>query len=84
VPGNDAFDDRESDAGTFEFAGAMQALEYAEQLVGILHIEAGAVIPDVEDRFIAIQRPAYRTTAGGLRTSTTCVPHTCASREQVS
>src|SRR6202171_3448951 len=34
---DDALHDRQADAGAFEILDAMQALEYAEQLVGVLH-----------------------------------------------
>jgi len=36
--------DGEADAGAFEVLSPMQALENAEQLVRILHLETGAVI----------------------------------------
>ena len=45
MPGNDPLDDGEPDPGTWEL-GAMETLEDAEELVDILHVEAGAVIAD--------------------------------------
>ena len=36
---------RESDPGAFELFRKMQTLKYAEQLIDILHVEAGAIIP---------------------------------------
>ncbi len=38
----------QADAGALELFHAMQALEYAEQLAGILHVEADAVVPHVD------------------------------------
>src|SRR5690606_4407799 len=38
----------QADAGAGEFAGRVQALEYAEQLAGVLHVEAGAVVAHLE------------------------------------
>src|SRR2546426_9687670 len=48
VPGDDAPDGGETDAGALEVGSGMQSLEYAEQLIRILHVEAGAVVPDHE------------------------------------
>src|SRR5262245_37123825 len=47
-----AFDDaahgREANAGAFELVLAMQALEYAEELARLAHVEADAVVPHVD------------------------------------
>src|SRR2546428_3802060 len=48
VPGDDAPDRRETDAGALEFGRGVQALEHAEQLVCVLHVEAGPIVPDQE------------------------------------
>src|SRR6266545_7856263 len=48
VPGDDAADRREADAGAFELRRGVQSLEHAEQLVRVLHVEAGAVVPNQE------------------------------------
>src|SRR5467141_2207467 len=48
VPVDDASDGGEADAGALEVGSGMQSLEHAEQLVRVLHVEAGAVIPDHE------------------------------------
>ena len=50
---DDALHDREADAGTFEILRAMQPLEHAEELVGVSHIEAGAIVADKDDLFAA-------------------------------
>src|SRR5713226_10052427 len=48
VPGDDAHDGGEPDARALELGRGVQALEHAEQLVRVLHVEAGAVVPDHE------------------------------------
>src|SRR5437899_8756035 len=48
VPVDDPPDGCEADTGALEFGSGMQALEHAEQLVRVLHVEAGAVVPDHE------------------------------------
>src|SRR5438552_17943573 len=53
VPVEDALHDRQADAGAGEFALVMQALEGAEQAVGIVHVEADAVVGD-EAVFLAV------------------------------
>src|SRR5204862_5699849 len=44
VPRHDPPDGGQTDAGAFELLGPVQPLEDAEQLVGILHVEPGAVV----------------------------------------
>jgi len=56
---NDALDNGQADAGAFEFIAAVQALKDTEQLVGILHVEAGAVVAHKYDGL----RVASRLTA---------------------
>jgi len=48
MAGNDLPHEGEADAIAFELFLAMQTLEYLEQLVGVFHIEARAVIPNKE------------------------------------
>src|SRR2546423_10063111 len=71
VPGDDAPYRRESHAGALEFGRGMQALEHAEQLVRVLHVEAGPVVPD-QERALAVRcdraefHPALRLFCGVL------------------
>src|SRR5690606_30486277 len=50
-----AFDDPphagQTDAGAFEFLHAVQTLEHPKQLRGVLHVEADAVVANVDHRF---------------------------------
>src|SRR5580658_128954 len=46
VPGNHPMHDGESDARAAKLVGAVQALENAEELVRIIHIESDPVVPD--------------------------------------
>jgi hypothetical protein len=46
VPLDDAADGGQADAGAFEFVVPVQALEHPEQLAGIAHVEADAVVPN--------------------------------------
>src|SRR2546426_6278608 len=58
VPGDDAPHRRETDAGALEFGRGVQALEHTEQLVRILHVEAGTVVPDrSEEHTSELQSP---------------------------
>ena len=50
---NDALDDRQADAGALEILRAMQPLEHAEQLVGVAHVETGAIVANKEHAFAA-------------------------------
>src|SRR5690606_11100791 len=43
-----AWHNREPDTGAWEFPGGMHALEDPKQLIGIGHVEASAVITDME------------------------------------
>src|SRR3954468_19075945 len=52
---HDAADVGEADPGALELLVAVQALEDAEELVGVLHVEADAVVPDAVDD-LAVQR----------------------------
>src|SRR5207302_4166903 len=53
VLADDAIDRGEADTGAFELLGAMQALKYAEQFVGIFHVEPDTIVAN-EDGRIAI------------------------------
>ena len=55
VPGDDALDDGESDAGAGELV-TMQPLKHAEQLVDVLHVEARAIVLDVVGGFLFDRR----------------------------
>lgn len=44
VPKNDPLDYREPDAGTGKLCLTVQTLEDTEQLIGVVHIEAGSII----------------------------------------
>src|ERR1700737_3390251 len=46
VSGNYAVDDRKPYAGAAELVGAMQTLEYAEQLSRVVHVEADTIVSD--------------------------------------
>jgi len=57
---DDALYGRETDSGAFEFLGAVEPLEHAEQLVGVLHVKADAVILDkVDGRTTLLGQAAY-------------------------
>ena len=49
---DDAVYDGEAYAGAFEIGCFVEALEYAEQLVCIVHAETGTVVAYVEYRFV--------------------------------
>ena len=44
---NDALNGRQPDPGAFKFVSPVKALEYAEQLVYVFHIETDAVVSDI-------------------------------------
>src|SRR5882757_7333910 len=66
---DDAADDGQTDAGAGKFGFRMQALECAEQLVCILHVESHSVVADEVDLFRALLiRPDFdprQLTRGG-------------------
>jgi hypothetical protein len=41
---DDSFRRRQTNAARFKFFGEMQALEYTEQFVGVLHVETYSVV----------------------------------------
>ena len=43
---DDALDQCKADAGAFEFLNTVQTLKHLKQLVCVVHVEAGAVVPD--------------------------------------
>ena len=49
MPGDNAADGGQAHAGTLEFGRGVQTLEHPKQLVRVLHVEAGPVVPDQED-----------------------------------
>jgi len=51
VAGDDAADVGEADAGALEFGVGVKTLEDAEEFGGVFHVEADAVVADVEDMF---------------------------------
>src|SRR5437899_1142691 len=52
MPVDDALNDGEPNARTFEVLGAVEPLENAEELVGVLHLEACSIVADEEDGFV--------------------------------
>src|SRR5207244_1175105 len=54
VPLNDALDRGQADPRPGKFALAVEAAERPEQLLGVLHVEAGSVIPH-EVNHVAVQ-----------------------------
>ena len=50
---DDASHGSQSDAGAFEFVRAVESLENAEELIGIFHVEARAIVAD-EERCFAV------------------------------
>src|SRR6185312_4295664 len=50
VASDDPLDRGEADAGAGKLLVAVEALERTEQAVGVLHVEAGAVVADEVDR----------------------------------
>src|SRR5271168_4658384 len=51
---NDPLYGRQTDSGAFKLRILMQPLKGREELVGVLHIETGAVIHDVENRLVSL------------------------------
>src|SRR5689334_12347616 len=51
VPLDDAADVGQADAGSLEVFHTVQALEYAEQLVHVVHVETGAIVGYMEYGF---------------------------------
>src|SRR5436853_416569 len=64
VAGNDAPDVGQSDAGALELARAVEPLKHSEELVGILHVEAGAVIAN-KDHDLILHGPVASDFNGG-------------------
>src|SRR6266545_545231 len=56
VPLDDPPDVREPDPRSLELLGAVEALEYTEELVHVLHVETHPVVPDEADDFVGILR----------------------------
>ena len=51
---NDALHRCKTDASAHEFLGVVQALESAEEFIGVSHIETGAVVPDEKAGFAVL------------------------------
>src|SRR5450755_2866191 len=62
VPVDDALHGGEADAGALELELAVQPLKGAEELVGVLHVEAGAVVANEE----SAAEPAKRDQRGRI------------------
>ena len=60
----DALHGAEADLEAFELVGALQALEGAEGLLSVGHLEAGAVVSHEEDEF-AVTGPIHRSPPTG-------------------
>ena len=60
MPGDDTAYISKTDAGALELLGAMQALKDAEELAGVLHVEAHAVVAHEEKR-LPFSSPAQPT-----------------------
>src|SRR5512142_2488508 len=71
MPGDDALHHGETDSLPLEFFHAVQALEHAEQLVGILHVETRAIVLHVVNKlcflyYTANFDPCWRLFPGEL------------------
>ncbi len=55
MPGDDALDDGQPDAGAGKFFLGVQALEGCEELIGIAHIETGAIVSHIKDAFMLLR-----------------------------
>src|SRR5262245_42575535 len=64
VAADDALRGGEADAGALELLDGMQALEWAEELVGIRQVEAGTVVANVEHD-LAVAAAATEGDLGG-------------------
>src|SRR6202012_3093210 len=53
VPMDHALNDRQSDSGSLELIGWMQALEHAEELVDVAHVETRALVADEHLRHVS-------------------------------
>ena len=61
----DALTQGQPNPGAFKLILAMQPLEHPEQLVGVGHVEAGAVVLDAVDRFAPYRLPRHRDVGYG-------------------
>src|SRR5436309_12758205 len=46
MPLDDPVDDGQADAGTLEILAAVHPLKHPEELAGVLHVEAGPIVPN--------------------------------------
>src|SRR5882724_5467916 len=58
MPCNDALYDGESDAGPGKVFGRMQTLKDTKQLLRVAHVESGAVVLDLINRFLVLDPTA--------------------------
>jgi N-acetylmuramoyl-L-alanine amidase len=56
VPLDDAAHVGEADTGALGLINAVETLKHAKQLVGLLHVEADAVVTDEDDSFGSVCR----------------------------
>src|SRR5262249_24581000 len=54
VATDDALDGRQSDPGSFELVLLVKPLKYAEQLVGVLHVEADSIVSNADDHGVIV------------------------------
>ena len=66
MPEHDPLGDGQADAGALEFLAGVQPAEGGEQLGGVGHVEAGAVVPD-EEGPLAVPQPGAELDPGGRR-----------------
>src|SRR5262245_48813034 len=59
MPVNTALHNSQAHSGTFESLIGVQSLKKGEQLVGVLHVEADAIVPNVEDQLSFNVRGPY-------------------------
>ena len=55
---DDASDGREAHAGALEIDRGVQPLEHTEQLIDVLHVEAGPIVPNRVHRLAVLGVPA--------------------------
>src|SRR5258708_16915585 len=66
---NDALCNRKTNARAFEFLGAVQPLKNAEQLAGVFHVKAGAVVVNEVNALAVFRATANSNHRGVAATS---------------
>ena len=66
VPMYDPLNGGQADAGSLEFFEAVETLERAEELIGVSHVETGAVVADEIDALTLFVMSADRDLGVGL------------------